>query len=262
MNPSDPISTPLEPTPPGGVEGASPPHGGRPSGWKPIASAALAGLMAGVLAWAAGETRAVDAGPAEKRSPFMGSETMMGQVTFESQQAAVRLTSTKAFGILGGLTGLLLGLAGGATAGSLRRAALAGGVGLVLGASVGAGVTWLTLPGFERGRAADTGDLLASLLMHGSFWIPIGAVGGLALGLGRRDRIALAMLGGAVGALVATVAYELIGGMIFPMAETGAPISLTGTTRLLGRLLVPILAAVGAAMAIAPHAPTPGRVVA
>ena len=98
--------------------------------------------------------------------------------------------------------------------------------------------------------------------MHGAFWIPIGAAGGLALGLGRRDRIASALVGGAFGALVGTVAYEMIGGMVFPMAETGAPISLTGTTRLLGRLLVPTLAAVGAAMAIAPPASTPGRVAA
>ena len=258
MNPPDPISTP-----PGSLtarqrrgRGASRIAVGCPDGdsWR---SRRLAGLAAGGLAWAAGETRAVDSGPAEKRSSFMGSETMMPQVSFESQQAAVRLTSTKAFGILGGLTGLLLGLVGGATAGSARRAALAGGVGLAVGGLLGAGVTWATLPAFERGRAADTGDLLASLLMHGAFWIPIGAAGGLALGLGRRDRIASAMVGGALGALVGTVAYELIGGMVFPMAETGAPISLTATTRLLGRLLVPTLAAVGATLALTRRVPTP-----
>ena len=54
------------------------------------------------------------------------------------------------------------------------------------------------------------------------------------------------MIGGLAGVIVATIAYDAIGGAVTPMAATGDAISTTWPTRLLARLLV----AIGAAVAI------------
>ncbi len=225
-----------------------------------MALSAAAGLLAGILAWGAGETRAVNSGPVEEKVNFMGSGTMVPIISHEARLAGVRLTAIKAFGVLGGLTGLLLGLVGGASVGQGRRAALAGGVGLMAGILVGAGVPWATLSWFEQRRAGNTVDLLPSLLMHSACWIPIGAVGGLALGLGRRDRILSALVGGVLGALLATVVYDMIGAGFFSLSGTGEPLSLTPMTRLLGRVLVATFVAVGAALAFMSPAQTPEAV--
>jgi hypothetical protein len=80
-------------------------------------------------------------------------------------------------------------------------------------------------------------------------WGPLGAVGGLAVGIGRGrwGQIPSLMIGGLVGAVIGAIVYEAIGGTVTPMAGTGDAISMTWPTRLLARLLV----AVGAAAAIA-----------
>ena len=154
------------------------------------------------------------------------------------------------------MTGLLLGLVGGAAVGSGRRAAQAGGVGLVVGGLAGAVVTWATMPLFEDWRAPDTAAMLPSLVMHGLFWLPTGVAGGLALGLGLRDRVGRAVAGGAMGALLATVLYELVGALAFPLSGTGEPVSTTWSTRLLARLLVATFTAVAAALVLSRRDPT------
>jgi hypothetical protein len=218
----------------------------------------VAGLAAGLLAWAIGEMRVVNAGPVEKQVNFMGTGFMVPQITHEARLEGVRMTATKADAIVAGLTGLLLGLVGGAAIGSGRRAALAGGVGLVVGGLAGAVVSWATMPLFEEWRAPDTGALLPSLVMHGLFWLPAGIAGGLALGLGLRDRVGLAVAGGVMGALLATVLYELVGALAFPLASTGDPVSTTWLTRLLARLLVASFTAMGAALVLSRPVPTAG----
>ena len=89
------------------------------------------------------------------------------------------------------------------------------------------------------------------MLLHGGIWSAIGAAGGLAfsVGLGGRGRAVRALLGGLLGAFGGTMIYELIGGLAFPVAEADRPVSATWGTRLIARLAVASLAAVGTAIA-------------
>jgi hypothetical protein len=243
-------------TPPDAAESTpGPADAGRPPGRRLVALAAGTGLLAGLAAWAAGETPVVVAQPVGHEVNFFGSGVMVPAMTPEAELAAARRTSAATYGVLGGLLGLLLGLLGGATARNARRAAMAGGAGLAVGALLGAGIPWATLPAFEPWRAGGEEALLPALLMHAAFWVPIGAAGGLALGLGRQGRALPAAAGGAAAALVASVVYELCGAMLFPTAATAEPVSATWGTRLLAHVLVATFAAAGAARAaIAPGA--------
>ena len=65
------------------------------------------------------------------------------------------------------------------------------------------------------------------LLTLGSICSSVGAAGGLAfgIGLGGRDRWMKSLLGGLVGAALATVVYELVGAIAFPTDKTELPIS-------------------------------------
>jgi hypothetical protein len=258
MHPSDPPSPASEKAGPSSTDPASRPGTSptRPPAWIAVA----AGLVAGLVAWGIGETPAVLVRPAEKGVRVMGSGPVMPSVSPEAQSAATRQTSARAFGVLGALTGLLLGLAGAWPNGPIRRAARAGGIGMAVGGLLGAVVPWLTLPPFEGLRAADPSALLPSLLLHGTCWIPIGAVGGLALALGQGGgaRSLAGLTGGILGAVLATVLYEALGASLFPMAATGEPISATAASRLLARLLVPTFAAAGAALVLASQSSATG----
>jgi hypothetical protein len=83
--------------------------------------------------------------------------------------------------------------------------------------------------------------------MHATIWGSLGAVGGLAFGLGlgseRRLRLIFVAL---LGACLGTALYEVLGVMIDPLADTSDLISRTWRTRLIARLLV----ALGAGAAI------------
>ena len=84
--------------------------------------------------------------------------------------------------------------------------------------------------------------------MHCGLLTLIGAAAGLALviGLGETRRLAHAALGGAIGAVVGAVVYDLIGAFALPFANTADPLATTAVARLL-ELVVPAIAiAVGA----------------
>ena len=89
----------------------------------------------------------------------------------------------------------------------------------------GAGVAWFLLAIYYRIVNRDVDDLILPLLTHGGIWGTVGAVGGLAFGIGRGERRQLlaAILGGLLGALAATLLYEVIGGLAFPLAKTTQP---------------------------------------
>ena len=59
-------------------------------------------------------------------------------------------------------------------------------------------------------------DLLLPLLTHGAIWSAVGAIGGLAfgLGLGGQGRWKATMMGGLLGAAAATVVYEMVGALL------------------------------------------------
>jgi hypothetical protein len=95
-------------------------------------------------------------------------------------------------------------------------------------------------------------NLTVPLLIHGGIWAAIGAMAGLAFGIGLGGRYAIArgLLGGLVGAVLGAVVYELIGALAFPLASTVQPLSQTWGSRLLARAAVALLVAAGVALAI------------
>jgi hypothetical protein len=85
-------------------------------------------------------------------------------------------------------------------------------------------------------------ELILSMVMHGTIWGLIGASAGLAfaVGLGERGLIGPALLAGLAGAVIGAIVFDMTGGALFPLADTGQPISTTLPTRFLARLLVTI----------------------
>jgi hypothetical protein len=198
------------------------------------ALALAAGLLAGVIAWASGEATLV---------PEAAYENKKEHVHVALSVAGIR-NGIISFGALGAATGLALGLAGGLIARSALRAIGAGATGMLLGGGVGAALSQLILPIYYN--HSTSGELTYSLMVHGGIWTAVGATAGLAFGIGLGGwRAALSgMLGGACAALLAAVIYEFAG-ILFPLALTDRPISQTWQSRLLARLLVAGLTAVG-----------------
>jgi hypothetical protein len=210
-----------------------------------------AGLISGLGSWLLGEatwdwfpvTRMLGPGPPSVE------EQRAAQADYESAQTkAVAL----ALGWLGGALGLTLGLAGGLARGSVRGGAAMGLVGLAMGAGAGIVAAFALMPPYflflnQYPLARDL--LIIPLLIHIGLWSPLGAAGGLAfgLGLGRRRLIPRALLGGCLGAVLGSVIYEVVGAVVFPLAMTTRPLSVTSGSRLLARLLIALLAAMGAA---------------
>src|SRR5262249_5941863 len=130
-----------------------------------------------------------------------------------------------AYGLLGGALAGALGLAGGLSRRFVRAAMVAGLAGVVLGTATGAGASLLLTPEFYRRITPDTGMTLG-MIIHAGVWTPIGAVSGLALGvgLGGTRAIALALLGGLAGAVLGTMGYEVASALLYPQARLDHPI--------------------------------------
>jgi hypothetical protein len=212
---------------------------------RPLIEIAAAGLLAGLIAFGLGELIYGRFAPELVGQSVGGNQVM--RPTLETKAASDARNSATAFGILGGVIGLFLGLAGGLERRSISSAAKAGCVGLVLGVTVGAVLPLVLVVPYLRmlnRRTAD--DLFLSLGLHAMLWGPLGAVGGLAFGIGRGrlGQTLRLIVGGLMGAIVGTIAYDAIGGAITPLAGTADAISTTWPTRLLARLLVAISAAV------------------
>jgi hypothetical protein len=89
------------------------------------------------------------------------------------------------------------------------------------------------------------------LLGHLGLWSAMGLMGGLAvgLGLGGRGRWWRTMIGGMVGAAIATVVYEFLGALVFPIDGTHQPLADFPKTRALAQILMPLGVAIGALLA-------------
>jgi hypothetical protein len=160
------------------------------------------------------------------------------------------LEATVAFGSLGAVTGLALGLAGGCVRRSARAALIAAIAGLILGGTTGAIMPRVLMPIYFKMHDPDRDDLFLALLIQGGNWSVIGAAAGAAfgIGLGGRGRTLHALLGGLLGATAGVLVYELVGAVAFPLDRTSNPVSATWGTRLFARLAVTILASAGAAI--------------
>ncbi len=211
--------------------------------------AVSAGAFAGLVAWGIGELTLNAFTPRPEHAGFWTNQFLVP--TPASKRVAEAQNATLAFGVLGGLLGFGLGLAGGITARIPRRALTVGLIGLGLGAVLGVVPSLVGLPYYNElyFQNVPVKDLSVSIPLHLGVWVPLGAGAGLAFGLGRGGGRAWpgATVGGVLGAVLGVVLFDLLGAVLFPMAETEKPLSVTSTSRLLARLMVALLAALGAA---------------
>jgi hypothetical protein len=205
------------------------------SGIRTWALALATGLAAGVIAWAIGEAALI---------PDSGLARGQGNSVLPASAVGLR-NAVVSFGTLGAALGLGLGLAGGLIHRSVLRTVLTATTGVVLGAVTGLGMARLLVPVFYKNLGAD--DLTYSLIVHGGTWGAVDAAAGLAFGqgLGGWGRMLRVTVGGAGAALFATAIYEFAGSILFPLAMTNLPVSVTKPTRLAARLLVTLLVAAG-----------------
>ncbi len=152
-------------------DGAAEPAGG--SGTRAWALTLAIAMAAGLIAWAGGEWKMI---------PEIASGGRGGAPRVLTDVAATR-NAIVSFTILGAALGLGLGLAGGLMRRSVLWTLLAATIGLGLGGLTGFEVSQFSIPYYYAHMKAD--DLVYSLQVHGGTWAAIGAVAGLAFGLGR-----------------------------------------------------------------------------
>jgi hypothetical protein len=218
--------------------------------WAAILAAAVA---TGFVVWALGEWALTAFAPSYKLTPEQQENIMLRSAEIARQgRSSVVHAAMFTYGSFGAALGLTLGMAGGLAGRSRSRGLAAALAGLILGAGVVAAAASVAVPYYYRAFKASgdnlAHDLATPLIVHGAMWICAGAVGGGALGFGLGSP-ALAIrgaIGGALGALVATVIYEFLSAMLFPLVETTRPISEASGARLLALLSVAILASLGA----------------
>jgi hypothetical protein len=177
----------------------------------------------------------------------------------ERAEASVRQAAL-AMGLTGASAGFALGLAGGLARRSGRSAALAAITGAILAAAAGAGTGWGAVPLatriHDRDRGSTSAEMIASLVAHGLPWAAIGAMSGLAFGIGRGGWHAAGrgLLGGLLGALAGALLYEIIGATAFSGSKINDLVAVTWDIRLLASFLATISIGGGIA-ALAPEQP-------
>jgi hypothetical protein len=210
-----------------------------------------AGAAAALVSWLLIEATLGTFRPKGTAAQFAGS-TFLFPDWQERAKAGAR-NAAVALGLTGAAAGLALGLAGGMVRRSARAAAVAACLGLGLGAAAGAGTAMAAVPLASRVQERDPGnmslEMASSLLVHGLPWAAVGAVGGLAfgVGLGGRGPAGRGLLGGLLGAVAGAVLYEVIGALAWPDARTVDPIAASWGVRLLAQLLAVMAAAAGVA---------------
>jgi hypothetical protein len=213
----------------------------RPWGW-----ALAAGVVAGLLTWVGGEVAwpEVRAAQTPKLIPYPTAEDRAQVIRGQAGSTALSFIQQ------GAILGAVLGLAGGLSRLSARGGLVAAAAGLALGAAAAAGAAHGLLPYYFWNVDPEESNLTVPLLTHGGIWAAAGAAAGLAFGLGRggRGRWARGALGGLLGGVVATMIYDLVGALAFPLDKTSQPVSATSVTRLLAQLTVAVLVAAGAAV--------------
>ena len=220
--------------------------------------AALAGLLAGLLAFAVGEAT-YKLVPAErvKQNVLMTNQQVV-EPTQETLNAAAVKNGAIAFAVLGLCLAGFLGLAGGLARRSPPAALKGGLLGAVVGTALGAGLSLVLLPLSLQAQADYPDyDIIISLAIRGLIWGLLGAAAGLAftIGLGQRRLLGRTLTAGFMGAAVGAIAFELIGAAFFASAKTVGPVSETLPTRLLACLLVTL----GATITLALLLPKPLR---
>ncbi len=186
----DPTSTGIAPHPVPIVPKRSPDQQGRI-----LILGIAAGLMAGVASSLVGEVilgrYQSDLVPTVKAHPTAED--------LQHWRDARLYSATLTFMTMGSFLGLTMGLAGGLARRSVLASASAAMAGLVLGTATGASLALVLVSNFYKIHDPQSNDLVLPLLTHGAIWSTLGAIGGLAfgLGLGGKHRWILHGCGGA-----------------------------------------------------------------
>ena len=212
------------------------------------AIALTAGVAAGLFSWLGAELGRQAFRPRLFKVEILGR--IVNQPSEESQVAADLKNATLGFAILGGLTGLAMGLAGGLAVHSPARGVIVALTALAAGALVGGLACLALLPLFYRRHVPDVNDLLTPILIHGGIWMAIGGVGGLAFAIGMRSgRHRLDAVGAAcVGGFLASILFHLLCASFYPDLSSMEPVAGTSVLRLFAMILVTVLVAAGSAM--------------
>jgi len=218
-----------------------------------------AGVVAGLVAWVAGELTHGFFRPRRYSVEVMGMKSM--QPSRESQKAADIANSTLTSAILGSATAFMMALAGGLIVRSPLRGAMVGVVAQAFGAAAGAASAFVLIPIFFRQLVPDSNDLLTPILIHGGIWMAIGVVGGMAFVAGRNTwrELPLAVLSACVGAFIASISFHVLSGMLFPHISSLEPVGSSTVIRLLATFLVTVLVAIGIAKGTLNRLPHPGQ---
>jgi hypothetical protein len=207
----------------------------------------LAGLAAGLLSAFGGE-KTFDAFAPEPHFPanYAGSSgyeraTLRAQVNQNAKQVVDRKRAMAAFGLLGLLLGVSMGASGGLAGGSIRSGLLAGLVGGVSAAVVGVGLSAALVPVYFRWMD-PTNALVLLFLTYSTIFAAVGAAAGMALGWGSRDwqMTSRCLLGGLLGSLVGTFAFQTINSLAFPLLGSFDPVPAERIPRLVLHLCVAI----------------------
>jgi ABC-type transport system involved in cytochrome c biogenesis permease subunit len=210
--------------------------------------ALVAGLLAGLAGWLVSETILQAYGDILNPKVRREADAEGGRRAAQAQL----ISAAGTFAGLGATVGLGLGLAGGLARRSASAGVRAALVGCLLGSVAAASISLLVVPYFFKKHDPQSQDMSLPLLTLGSICSSVGAAGGLAfgIGLGGRSRWVKSLVGGLVGAALATFVYEVVGGIAFPADKTELPISQTLVTRAMLHVLVATLTAVGSALAL------------
>jgi hypothetical protein len=215
--------------------------------WRSWTILLAAGLVAGLVAWVAGEWTHGHFRARTYSVEVMGIKSM--QPSRESQKAADIANAALASAILGSMTALTMGLAGGLTVRAPWRGAIVGLGAQVVGAFAAAGASLALIPIFFRQLVPDSNDLLTPILIHGGIWTAIGVVGGIAFAAGMNSwrHLPAAVFFACVGAFTASIIFHVLTGMLFPHSSSAEPVGGSAVVRLLATSLVTVLVAIGVA---------------
>jgi len=227
--------------------------------WRSWAILLLAGVVAGFVAWGAGELAHSFFRPRTYRVEIMGMVSM--QPSRESQKTADIANSTLAFAILGSVTALMMGLAGGLAVRNPGRGVMVGLVAQAAGAMAGAAAAFALIPIFYWQLVPDSNDLLTPILIHGGVWTAVGVVGGMSFvaGMNAWRQVPVAAVFACVGAFTASIVFHVLTGILFPHSSSSEPIGRSAIVRLLASLLVTVLVAIGVAKGTLRRLPQPGQ---
>jgi hypothetical protein len=214
------------------------------------------GIIAGVLSGLGGEAT-IGAIPLRIAYPAnfasisgYQKDAVLASLAGHAMRIAERERAAAAYGLLGVLLGVGLGLTGGWASGSVRSGLKSALVGGVAGGVAGTALSAVFIPIFFRFQDPETDAATLGLLLlfftHAGIFAGIGAASGLALGWGSGDRrtIGQALIGGLLGAVIGTFAYEVIISLLYPMVRTYEPVPTDPTPRKLLHLCVAVGTAV------------------